>query len=430
MSELDLTDFEVIINVPYTEQVHKFTANLLYGQLLNCINEYVYNYKKYYGKSLVFDFSNVKQVEPIVLANLVTLGLGLNKCHRSITIIRNAKGEVANFFSASGFKSLVEKENIYIFENFEMFDNGNWANKIANSRMFLHYFKFPEKFNDYTESDFENFPNISQKVVEYLVEQLDEYDNRFKINEILNDELAITDSEFKDLAESLNNPVINTIMPLGRERMVQTGVIFKCILENIKNAFMHGLKGCVIIVFTESLKAKKKEKISIAVSDIGNGITESMKKKKGLLFDERKILAFNSRNDLSENEKIEYSNNYRYILECIFYRARKYSGTNKYKTFGIFDIICSLLDDNDKDTRAERRVYLHSDKVRLCLTNRFYDTYLKKCKDQKSGDINVSDAADILSKEVYSFNDDFSYIKLTKKFGGAHFEYEFFVDEK
>jgi len=41
-------------------------------------------------------------------------------------------------------------------------------------------------------------------------------------------------------------------------------------------------------------------------------------------------------------------------------------------------------------------------------------------------DMSVAEA--ILSEKVYSFKEEYSYVKNTKKFGGAHLEYEFFID--
>ena len=72
------------------------------------------------------------------------------------------------------------------------------------------------------------------------------------------------------------NEVINTIQPIGCERLVQTGIIFKCIFENIKNAYMHGLSGCAVMIFARPFPKLKKEKIEISISDVGKGIPYSI----------------------------------------------------------------------------------------------------------------------------------------------------------
>ena len=95
----------------------------------------------------------------------------------------------------------------------------------------------------------------------------------------------------------------------------------------------------------------------------------------------------------------------------------------------MFDVICSILKENDKKTSRDCRVYIHSDEVRFCLTNHFYEKYLLPCMDKRAHDFNVEEIIKKLSQEVFAEMKQHSNLKTTKRFGGTHIEYEFYIDK-
>lgn len=409
MLNISITEFEVKIEIPVTEK-NRFTIGKFYSEFLNIIGKYVQSYKKYTDKLLIFDFSEVEEIDPLVLPNMITLGIGLNKLHRSVTRIQNVHGAAAYMLSKTNFKQITELEKIYSFKDLENELSEKEKSNYRNCRIFLHYFKFPYKFKFYTEQNFENNDRCRNELVESIICELDEYENAEKIKMMINNESAMTNAEFKSYTEELDNEVINTIQPIGCERLVQTGIIFKCIFENIKNAYMHGLSGCAVMIFARPFPKLKKEKIEISISDVGKGIPYSISKKlhKSTFKDTN---AFNLRDDLSVEDKAKYNFNYSCILESIFYRAKQLDKADD-NNFGLFDVICSVLEDKDKNTKSDRRVYIHSDGVRLCLTNIFYEKYLKNCINRKNGKMDMSVAEAILSEKVYSFKEEYSYVKI------------------
>ncbi len=424
MDKLIVRSDEVVIKIPVTMERQEFSLYLFYGEFLEVIHQYYTSFKKLFDKKLVLDFSSVKSIDPLVFPNLLNVGIGLNKLHLSETEITNVSGEAACFMSVTGFKSLAEKEQIFRFDNFDSYNIGEWTAKLSNARIYLHYFKYPEHFLEYHEYDFENYPNIQQRLFEYIAEEIHE-DKRLVIN-LLN-KSAEDEAKSKVYFEQAEGELAIALASSGSDRRENSANFFKCILENVKNALIHGGKGCIVFLYAYPIKTLGKDKVYISVSDIGVGITDSIeiKPEKELLFNEHEIKAFESRKDLNKEEKAYCTHNYRCILESIFYRAKLHKNTDKYKEYGLFDVINSTLNDADEKTKNDRRVYIHSDRVRLCLTNHFYNQYLLPCiKGQDN--LNLQKIVKTLSKDVYSFDDQRSYLKLSERFGGTHIEYEFF----
>ena len=145
MLNISITEFEVKIEIPVTEK-NRFTIGKFYSEFLNIIGKYVQSYKKYTDKLLIFDFSEVEEIDPLVLPNMITLGIGLNKLHRSVTRIQNVHGAAAYMLSKTNFKQITELEKIYSFKDLENELSDKEKSNYRTCSIFLDYFYFPYKF--------------------------------------------------------------------------------------------------------------------------------------------------------------------------------------------------------------------------------------------------------------------------------------------
>lgn len=168
------SSFEKVIDITGTKS-KILSSYCFYEYLLPEISAYAHSEDRKY-KSLILDFRGIKEIDPLVLPNLFTVGMGLKRKYISPIRIRNLNGQIYQTLKNSGFVEQAEREEVFYFCDKDAYYDPNDKLYDIGKNLFLYY-ECPTNFKNYKENEFENNPRLYQSVVNYVYDIIQESDS-------------------------------------------------------------------------------------------------------------------------------------------------------------------------------------------------------------------------------------------------------------
>lgn len=282
------------------------TSYVFYNEILSKLHDYYFNNET--QKKIIFDYSGVSSIDPLVIPNLLCIGYIIKQTSEytpEIFIPNNINfGELKRYLNEINFVNLVETFNLY---DFDMSVKAGWDKPGMDKLNTTMYFEYPKFNNDYNPSEVDLRDSID-KMVSYKF-------NRF----------------FNKFLSYYNN--FNT----------QTNVLLELSKEIIENSIIHGNS----FAFATIQYNYHIEKVYLSFSDCGRGFLKSFKFK---LNDDVETSKLSK--DL--NDKIKnISNELDGISLGIYYRYNE--------SYGLYDAIKKVLAKNGI-------VRIHSNNTQIVLT--------------------------------------------------------------
>lgn len=284
------------------------TSFVFYEQLFNALREH------YRENGLIkiptFSFVYVDFFDPLVVPNLVGIGVILSKAHEKEKVPLNfARISSTKFLDDAWFFDNVGKEKFYN-EQYATIENDRPIEKYITQKIGLSIFDFDERnLGFYNNLTVQKHNNPEHKVRMYPNDSLAYY-LRYIEPETTQDDLdSIRTDKSNVLKPQIEKHFFNILKRIGNKEQVNT--ILKILTELVCNS----------VLYSDSLSAvmlhSRDQKTKISVSDFGVGFEYSFDLKK-----KKFGYTYNIINKFSAEDQIKYKN-YLFIFEALHYSKIK-----------------------------------------------------------------------------------------------------------
>lgn len=322
---------------------------VFYNQLFDALREH---YKENGFKKIpTFSFVNVAFFDPLVVPNLIGIGLVLNKVHEKERVPLNfARIDSTKFLDDTLFFDNVGEEKIYS-EEIPTIENGLLVNKNVLQKMGLFIFNFDKRYlGFYNNQTVQKSNNPEHKVHIYSNDSLQYYLKFIEPGVTQKDLDAIRTDKYNELKPRVKKHFYNILRGIENRNQV-----LKVLTEIICNS----------VLYSDSLSAvmlHSKDGITkISVSDFGVGFEYSFDLKK-----KKFGYAFTIFDKFSNEEQKEYRN-YLYIFEALDYSKSK----SNYRE-NLYTLLKDVVISNDGVMRIhyiDTQVVFSSKRCKTCNKN-------------------------------------------------------------
>lgn len=372
--------------------IGNITSFMFYNQLFDALREH---YKKN-GVSVapIFSFVYVDFFDPLVVPNLISLGLILKSIHNKPTKLEIASTKPIKFLDNGWFFKAVGKKDVF---SEELDVDGSKILRTINQEIGHDIYDFePKLLGFYNISDTEYNPD--HRVYVFRDDSYSYY-GKFIQEGVSEEELGVIRSDkFQELKPYIEKRYWNILKILNdNNKRTVLGIL----TEIITNAVLYSGSHCSAMLHTKNNGTK------ISISDCGVGFEYSFEKRYEKFVKEYK----NVFNEFSLDEQTKYKN-LLFIFEALCYsKERSVARDNLYTLLEL------VLKKNNDNGIEEGTIRIHYNDTQVIMTSnrcskckRFSPKECAKCLIR-----NYNPANDVLKSNLRFFNSTFR---------GVHIEVE------
>jgi len=285
--------------------IGEITSFKFFNQLFDALREH---YKENGLKKIpTFSFVYADFFDPLVVPNIIGIGVILNKAHDNEKIPLNfARIESTKFLDDAWFFENVGKDKMYN-EKIPAIENELIVNKSIPQKMGLALFDFDERYlGFYNNQTVQKHNNPFHKVRVYSNDSLPYYLRFIEPNTTQNELDALRTDKYNELKPRVNKHFSNILSSIGNAKQV-----LSVLTELICNSVLYSDSVNAVMLHSRNRTTK------ISVSDFGVGFEYSFDLKK------KKFGYTYTIFDKFSKEEQEKHKNYLYIFEALDYSKSK-----------------------------------------------------------------------------------------------------------
>lgn len=332
--------------------IGNITSFWFYNQLFDALREH---YKKN-GVSIapIFSFIYVDYFDPLVVPNLISLGLILKSIHNKPTQLEIASTRPIKFLDNGWFFKAVGKKDVFS-EELDV-DGSKILRTIKQETGYDIYDFEPKLLGFYNISDAEYNPD--HKVYVFRDDSYSYY-GKFIQEGVSEEELGMIRSDkFQELKPYIEKRYWNILRTLNdNNKRIVLGVL----TEIITNAVLYSGSHCSAMLHTKDNETK------ISISDCGVGFEYSFEKRQEKFGGEYKKVF----NEFSTDEQEKYKN-FLYIFETL-----NYSKERSVARDNLYTLLELVLKKNNINGVDEGEIRIHYNDTQVIMTSK----RCSKCKE-------------------------------------------------
>lgn len=339
--------------IEYNHKVNKIffkgniTSFVFYNQLFKALREHYNNNGS--ATAPVFSFIYVERFDPLVVPNLISLGLILKSVHGKSTNLEIASTNATKFLDNGWFFKAVGENEVFS-EELDI-DGSGIVRSIRQVTGYDIYNFEPKMLGFYnSECNSERFYNPVHRVCVYRDDSYSYYSEFIK-EDVSEEELGIIRSEkYRELKPIIAKRYWKILKNLNDNNKC---AILDILTEIITNAVLYSGSHCSAMLQTIDSETK------ISISDCGVGFEYSFEKKQKKFGGEFK----NVFNEFSSEEQIKYKN-FLYIFETLHYSKDKSVARDN-----LFTLLEIVLKKNDSCGIDEGIIRIHYNDTQVIMTS-------------------------------------------------------------
>jgi hypothetical protein len=331
------------------------TSFVFYNQLFNALREH-YNINGV-DVAPVFSFSYVERFDPLVVPNLISLGLILKKIHHKPTRLEIARTNATKFLDDGWFFRAVGRPNIFSEDVGINLDGYMIRHTTIQETGYEIYDFEPKMLGFYNNSDVSKHYRADHRVYVFREDSFRYYD-RFSQNNTTEKELdSIRTDKLTELEPLITNRFNDVLCEKGRPTLNirDTRVVLAILTELITNAVLYSGSHCSAMLQRIGNITK------ISISDCGAGFEYSIKKKQEKFGKEYR----NVFDEFSFVEQVKYKN-FLYIFETLSYSKEKEESRAREN---LYTLLKTVLKKRGESDFQEGTIRIHYNNVQVIMTS-------------------------------------------------------------
>lgn len=333
--------------------VGNITSFVFYNQVFKSLREH---YKKN-GAAVapVFSFSYVERFDPLVVPNLISLGLILKRIHKKPTHLEIIRTNATRFLDEGWFFRAVGRPSIF---SEEVIDEDGISHTINQKTGYEIYDYEPKLLGFYNDSNVSESYNARHRVYVFREDSYSYY-SRFN-------QESITEKELSDI----RTDKLTELEPLIKKRygallykengkptlnLKDAHIVTDILTELITNSVLYSGSHC------SSMLQRIGNITKISISDGGVGLGYSLEKKKEKFGKEYR----NVFDEFSAVEQVKYKN-FLYIFQTLSYSKEKEESTSRENLFTLLKIVLKKQGESDIQ---EGTIRIHYEDTQIIMTS-------------------------------------------------------------
>lgn len=332
--------------------VGNITSFVFYNQLFKALREH---YKQNeVAVAPIFSFIYVERFDPLVVPNLISVGLILKQLHHKPTHLEIARTKATKFLDDGWFFRAVGHPNIF---SEEINDEDGIQHTINQKTGYEIYDFEPKLLGFYNNSNISKSYNADHKVYVFREDSYNYYSKFIQVN--------ITEKELDDIRTDKLTELEPFIIKRYFEILYREGdptlnikdaqVVSAILTELITNAVLYSGSHCSAMLQRIGNITK------ISISDGGVGFGYSLEKKKEKFGKEYR----NVFDEFSAVEQVKYKN-FLYIFQTLSYSKEKEESTSREN---LFTLLKMILKKQGKSEIQEGIIRIHYNDTQIIMTS-------------------------------------------------------------